>query len=131
MDAGEIPAAPVDDSGRSQWDEIEWVPPSMEWASPLREASAENMQLASGRKTFGGMARESGERLEDLWTRRGREAALRIKIAKQISAEEGVEVTPDMIANVVVTGGPASATTPPPEKKAETPEEKDDGEDNE
>jgi hypothetical protein len=58
------------------------------------------------------MARESGERLEDLWMRRGREAALRIKIAKQISVEEGVEVTPDMIANVVVTGGPASATTP-------------------
>jgi capsid protein len=126
MAAGEIPYAPVDDSGRSQWDEIEWVPPSMEWASPLREASAENMQLASGRKTFGGMARESGERLEDLWMRRGREAALRIKIAKQISAEEGVEVTPDMIATVVVTGGPASATTPATENEEDSDETEED-----
>jgi capsid protein len=121
MAAGEIPDAPIDEQGRSEWDLVEWVPPSMEWASPQREASAENLQLASGRKTFGGMAREVGERLEDLWVRRAREAALRIKIAKQISAEEGVEVTPDMIANVIVTGGP-SANTQTPSKESAKPE---------
>jgi capsid protein len=65
MKAGELDPAPVDANGVSQWFQIEWSLPSMDWVDPEAAADANEKSWLLGSKSLKRIAAEAGQDRDD------------------------------------------------------------------
>lgn len=95
---GELPPAPVDKDGRSQWDKWEWQRPAVLWLDPQAAVQGEMQEIRMGVGTLKAAAAARGRDLEE--TLRARAAELRL--AADIAAEYNVSA--DALSSIQIPG---------------------------
>lgn len=95
---GELGPAPVDATGRSQWDRLEWFPPEEVWLDRQETAQADMLEMQMGKSTLGEVLKRKGVDLQDHVTTRARE----IKLIEKIAQDEGVH--PDQLHKLQIPG---------------------------
>ena len=83
---GELPAAPVDETGRSEWDRWEWQRPAMLWLDPQAAIQTEMQEVRMGVRPLSSVAAVRGNDLEETLRLRARE----LKLAAEIEKEYGL-----------------------------------------
>jgi len=83
---GELPPAPVDRRGRSEWDQWTWQRPAVLWLDPQAAVQAEMQEVSMGVRTLAEAAAERGRDLEETLRERARE----LKLCAAIEAENGL-----------------------------------------
>lgn len=86
---GDLPPAPVDDDGRSEWDHWEWTRPALDWIDPQSAIQSEQEELRLGVTTLSDVAAARGRDLEETLERKARDLKLVLSVAERegISAE--------------------------------------------
>lgn len=64
--AGDLPPAPLDARGVSQWWRVQWMPPRYDWIDPKAEAIANEARVRMGTTAVGGITHTAGEAIEDV-----------------------------------------------------------------
>ena len=86
--AGDLPPAPVDSRGVSEWYKVQWSFPRYDWIDPQAQISADLEAYKLGVESLQSIvARTSGKDAEDVLRDKGR----LIRRAKEIAAEEGCD----------------------------------------
>lgn len=83
---GELPPAPVDADGRSEWDRWEWMRPALDWIDPQSAIQAEQQELRLGVTSLSEVVAAHGRDLDETLRRKARDLAL----VRKIAAEYGV-----------------------------------------
>ena len=107
----ELPPAPVDARGRSEWDRWTWQRPAMMWLDPQAAVQAEMQEIRIGVKTLNQAAAERGLDLEETLRERARE----ISLCRSIEAENGLQ--PGSLSDIQIPGQ-TPAPAPAPETEA-------------
>jgi len=84
---GDLPPAPLDARGFSEWYKVEWSRPRHEWIDPQAQIAAEREAVQLGVETWGSIIKKRGRDAEEAF----REKAAELALLKQIGAEFGVE----------------------------------------
>lgn len=64
--AGDLPPAPVDARGRSEWWRVTWMTPRYDWIDPKQESSANRTDVEMGVESVGSIAHRKQADLEDV-----------------------------------------------------------------
>jgi lambda family phage portal protein len=121
---GEIPPAPVDANGISEWNKVEWQPPEEVWIDRQEAMQADMMEIQSGLGTLTRAAKRRGLDIEDLVRERAREE----KMIDGVATETGVNR--DRLSKMQIPGQtgaiekPAQEQPEPPAKKPEVEDAK-------
>lgn len=83
---GELPPAPVDARGRSEWDRWQWQRPAVLWLDPQAAVQAEMQEVTMGVRTLAEAAAERGRDLEETLRERARE----LRLCATIEAENNL-----------------------------------------
>ena len=108
--AKDLPPAPVDTRGTSQWWRVTWMTPRYDWIDPKAEGTANESRVRLGSTSVGRISHESGSDIEDVMRDKSGEfvsAGLRVKETNDKLAEMGLEdrVT---LADFIQTSGKAA-----------------------
>lgn len=114
MKYGEIPQAPIDASGVSQWWRVDWQAPEEPWSDRQEAQQADVLEIQMGVATLTGAAKKRGRDLEDTLRTRARE----LNLINTIAAEYGV--APEQLSKLQIPG-----QTEPAKKQAEEMEDED------
>ena len=106
----EIPPAPVDAQGRSEWDKWEWQRPAMMWLDPQAAIQAEMQEIRIGVKTLTAAAAERGLDLEETL----RQRAAELRLAAEIESAYGLAA--GSLSNIEI---PGQTPTPQPQPEEE------------
>lgn len=110
--AGELPPAPVDARGYSQWWRVTWMTPRYDWIDPKAEAASNESRVRQGTASVGGIAHVSGNDVEDVMDDKKREfIAAGVKVKETNDALAGLGL-PDRvgISSFIQVDGAARAT---------------------
>lgn len=128
---GELPQAPVDLMGVSEWYKVQWQTPEFGWVDPQSEAQAHTIEISSGVSSLTQWARKKGHDAEEMLAEKGRDIANAVRIAAEINKEHGTAITwRDLITLGIpgqVTGAQVKESENAPENP-KAPEEKNEGE---
>jgi len=120
MKAGLIPQAPVGANGVSEWHMVEWSFPEFGWVDPQNEAQANLLEYQLGTNTITQMNRKKGRDVEDVFREKGTEIAFAQRIADEMNAAHGTNITWQTIIQAQIPG-----QTNAPEAVAPTDEDAD------
>lgn len=90
---GQLPQAPIDSRGISEWYRVDWIYPEFGWADPHREAQGQLMEYRMATNTITMMAKAKGRDPEDLIREKGTDIATADRIAKELNAKNGTNLT--------------------------------------
>jgi lambda family phage portal protein len=91
--AGELPQAPIDARGVSEWYKVDWIYPEFGWSDPHREAQSQLMEYRMGTNTLTMMAKSKGRDPEEILREKGKDIASADRVAKEINAANGTALT--------------------------------------
>lgn len=109
----ELPPAPVDSRGRSEWDLWQWQRPAVMWLDPQAAIQAEMQEIRMGVGTLTAAAAERGLDLEETF----RQRAAEMRMAADIEEEYGLAA--GSLSDIQIPG----QTPTPVEPVEETPPE--------
>ena len=92
--AGDLPPAPVDARGYSQWHRVTWMTPRYDWIDPKAEVASNEAKVRQGVDSVTGLAHVSGKDVEDIMDDRERElmaAAERCKRTNEKLSGMGIQ----------------------------------------
>lgn len=115
MADGDLPPAPVDDLGRSQWNLIDWQAPEELWIDRQESAQADTLEWQMRQGSLSDFARRRGKDLADILRAQARD----IKLTRRVEKEEGVpegSLEPKMQIPGQTANAQDSATTETPKK---------------
>jgi len=87
-----LPPAPIV-NGVSEWYKVEWAFPEFGWVDPQNEAQANLLEYQLCTNTITQMNRKKGRDVEDVMREKGKEFAFAQRIAEEINAENGTNLT--------------------------------------
>jgi lambda family phage portal protein len=90
---GDLPAAPADSSGYSQWHRVAWSFPRYDWIDPKAEAAANERNLIMGTETISSLCHAKGRDSEDVMREKGMDIATAQRIADEVNASSGTNLT--------------------------------------
>lgn len=64
--AGELPPAPIDERGRSEWWRVTWMTPRYDWLDPKSEAASNKIDVEMGVESVGRIAHRKQSDVEDV-----------------------------------------------------------------
>lgn len=115
---GELPPAPVDYRGVSEWYKVRWVGPRRNWIDPVKQANADRANYNMGVESLAEIARRNtGMDIDDLLEAKSRDIISAIRISKEIERQTGTRVEWSQIINVA--SSISADATPQPEAKPE------------
>lgn len=91
--AGELPPAPVDSRGVSQWYRVEWSQPDYTWIDPEGGIDAHAKAFNAGVTSVSAFARKSGRDGEDVLREKAKDIATAQRIADEVNTESGTNLT--------------------------------------
>ena len=120
---GDLPPAPLDARGVSQWWRVDWVTPRYDWIDPQAESTGKMYRVAIGEESFSSLAQQSGKDFESVLEQKARdyvEAGRRVRDTnaqlEQMGIEDKVRLA-DFVQVKVPPGTPSSV--PEKSNKAE------------
>lgn len=84
---GDLPPAPVDNRGFSEWYKVEWSRPRHEWIDPQAQIAAEREGIQLCAETWTSTIKKRGRDVEEVF----REKAAELKLLQEIGKEFGVD----------------------------------------
>lgn len=90
---GDIPPAPVDSRGYSQWYRVHWSLPRYDWIDPKAEAAANEKNFIMGTETLTSLCHAKGRDAEDVLIEKGKDIANAERIAREINTAHGTSLT--------------------------------------
>jgi capsid protein len=114
--AGNLPPAPVNGAGVSQWYKVQWQPPEFGWVDPQSEAQANILKIGAGASSLTQWAKKEGRDSEEMLAEKGRDIANAARIAAEINKEFGTAIT---WRDLITLGLPGQVTGE--QKKADAP----------
>lgn len=122
--AGQLPQAPVDSRGISEWYKVDWIFPEFGWTDPHREAQGQLMEYRMSTNTLSMMAKAKGRDPGDMLREKAGDIALADKVAKEINAANGTTLTwRDLIEVASLPGNPTQVPPLSAGKQDTTPQE--------
>jgi lambda family phage portal protein len=118
---GELPAAPVDKNGRSEWDKWQWMRPGYDWVDPQSAVQYHVTALRSGLTTYSEALGSYGYDFEETMEARAREAVLLREIARKYGLE--VRDLSDLQLNGVPAPAPGGNVGDGPENRKDKTDE--------
>ena len=112
--AGELPPAPVDARGFSEWYKVAWVGPEFSWIDPQKEAAANLAEFKLGISSITSFARKRGKDGEDVMREKAKDIATAQRIAGEVNATEGTQLTWRDIIDIAQPGQTAPSSDPQP-----------------
>ncbi len=104
--AGELPLAPLDARGISQWYRVQWSHPEWEWVDPQNQQQSDLMAFQLGAKSHSEITRKRGRDTEDVL----REKAKDMQTAARLESEYGL--APGSLINAQIPGQTQPAAQP-------------------
>lgn len=102
--AGELPPAPIDERGFSEWYKVDWQGPEYGWTDPQKESAANLADFKMGSRSLSDITRKSGKDAEDVLRQKGRDLAAAVRIAAELNAEHGTSLTWRDLIDVAMPG---------------------------
>lgn len=90
---GQLPQAPIDGRGVSEWYHVQWQVPEFGWVDPQSEAQANTIEISSGVSSLTQWARKKGYDAEEMLEEKGRDIAAAVRIAAEINKQNGTAIT--------------------------------------
>ena len=122
--SGALRPAPVDSRGVSEWYKVQWQAPEFGWVDPQNETQAHILKIGAGAESLTQWALKDGKDAEEMLTEKGRDIATAARIAGEINAQHGTNITwKDLITLGMpgqVTGGQAQDAKPKPDANGGT-----------
>ena len=115
----ELPPAPVDKYGVSEFARWEWQRPGVEWIDPQNAIQTEMQEVRMGASDMYAVCGRRGRDAEDT----ARNNARYLKMLERVGAEEGVD--PARLHAIQIPGQTPTITGKPTEDKQEKPDEDD------
>ena len=128
--AGELPPAPVDKRGVSEWYRVQWQTPEREWVDPQSDVQANTIEIASGVSSITQWARKKGRDAEDVLAEKGKDIANAVRIAAEINAEHGTSITWRDLITLGIPGQVTSAQANEDKQQAKPKEAPEDNDEN-
>lgn len=108
--AGELPPAPQNDRGVSQWYKVQWSPPEYSWIDPKKEVDAQTDEWNLGTGSISSFARKKGRDGEDVLREKADDIATAHTVAQELNQLHGMSLTWRDLINAT---RPGQATTKP------------------
>jgi capsid protein len=124
--AGDLPPAPVDARGVSEWYKVRWQRPEFGWVDPQSENQGHILAINAGASTLSEWCGKRGRDAEDVLHEKGADITTAIKVAESINAAHGTNLT---WRDLIVTNMPGQVVNQPTDKKqddASKPKDKED-----
>jgi lambda family phage portal protein len=99
----EIPPAPLV-NGKSQFSDVQWIPPAQDWADDNDQADASMKRIQSGQSSWSMEAKRRQMDSEEIFRSKANDVAMLKRIAVEVSNKTGQEVTWEEIASVALPG---------------------------
>lgn len=91
---GELPPAPVDARGVSEWYRVQWQTPEFGWVDPQSEAQGHVVEINAGASSLTEWCRKRGRDAEDVLGEKARDIGTAVRMAAEINASiPGANVT--------------------------------------
>jgi capsid protein len=120
---GDLPPAPLDYRGVSEWYKVQWAPPELDWIDPLKQEQARQAAWRLGTGSITKFAREQGKDADEiLGEKTGDIVTAHQKAQEAMAANPGLVLT---WKDVIDAGVPGAQTTT--EKGKTEPATEDDG----
>jgi capsid protein len=112
--AGELPPAPLDEKGVSQWYKVQWSYPEFGWVDPQSESTANQLDFNMGSTSLSAITRKKGRDAEDVLAEKAQDIATAIRITNEINKQTGSNLTwRDLIATLMPGQQPAATNQQP------------------
>lgn len=108
---GELPPAPVDSEGRSEWDAWEWKRPGYDWVDPESAVRCHMQGVRAGFATYSDAVGSFGRDFEETIERKARE----IETINRVAGKYGVD--PRQLSDLALSGVPSSPEVGEPARK--------------
>lgn len=113
--AGELPPAPIDSKGISEWYKVQWSFPEFGWVDPQSESQAAQLDFNMGATSLSAITRKKGRDAEDVLTEKASDIAVAIRIANDINAQTGSTLTwRDLISTLMPGQNPSASNVQSP-----------------
>ncbi len=119
----ELPPAPTDARGFSEWYKVDWTPPSYDWMDPQKEAAADKEYYNMGRRTLTSLVRQDGKDVRDVLTEKAGEIAIAVEQAQAITKATGVSISWRDLINTTLPGQNAGQNEPQQTKAEDNEDE--------
>lgn len=83
---GELPPAPVDSRGVSEWYKVQWAPPEMDWIDPLKQEQARQAAWRLSTGSITRFAREQGKDAQEVLGEKVADIATAHRLAAEANA---------------------------------------------
>lgn len=93
MKDGELPQAPIDANGRSEWFQVSWSLPKFDWVDPNRQSLADEKNLDMCTTSVSALNRKAGTELTDVITQKGDDIILAHQQAEKVNKETKLNLT--------------------------------------
>jgi lambda family phage portal protein len=90
---GDLPAAPVDSRGVSEWYKVRWQRPEFGWVDPQAENQGHILAINAGASTLSEWCGKRGRDAEDVLAEKGADIETAIKVAEGINERHGTDLT--------------------------------------
>jgi capsid protein len=110
--SGELPPAPVDKRGFSEWYRVTWVPPEYSWIDPQKEAAANLAEFKLGISSISSFARKRGKDGEDVMREKLEDMASAARLAREINQRDGTNFTWRDVIDIAQPGQTAPSNEP-------------------
>jgi lambda family phage portal protein len=90
---GELPPAPVDSRGVSEWYKVRWQTPEFGWVDPQAENQGHILAINAGASTLSEWCGKRGRDAEDVLREKGHDIATAIEVANSINKQYGTTLT--------------------------------------
>jgi len=97
---GDLAPAPLDYRGISEWYRVNWVPPRFDWIDPKKEISAEQDAFDMGFESHSSICNKRGTSSDDVLRQKAKDIASAKRVADDVNAEHGTELTWQDLINV-------------------------------
>ena len=108
MREGDLPLAPVDERGVSEWHKVEWSRPASEWIDPKQETASDREGFKMGKTSLTQVLRKRGTTTDKVLHEKGDDMIIAINESKRIEAETGVVVPWEKLIDVGLPGDPST-----------------------
>jgi lambda family phage portal protein len=84
---GQLPPAPVDDMGRSEWHKVEWAYPDYQWIDPQKEAIGNMYDVALGVSTITDITQKRGKDAHDIFKKKAADFVAAGEMVKEVNEQ--------------------------------------------
>ena len=116
MKNGQLPPAPVDARGQSEWWKVEWSLPPWQEIDTDKQVKGDADNWKMGRASMKSMIAQDGGNRDDVFAEKAQDIVAAAKAAKAASAGEGVDVS---WRDIIDISQGQTVTTPTPEPNEE------------